>query len=112
MSRVREAQDWLLTQPFSPALLRQGARLFPTLQTGVMRGSAPEVGVEKEAKAADKQNKETDSVERLAVDMRYWGNRKPTTRLFSIGNRRGQITPGTRITSIKSSKCSDFVKKH
>ena len=44
MSRVRKADDMALTQPFSPALFRQGPRPFPTLLIENLRGSVPEFG--------------------------------------------------------------------
>ena len=57
MSRVTKAHDLLLTQPFSPALFRQGPQPWPTLLRDVLRGTVPEAELAKAALSAEKSSK-------------------------------------------------------
>ena len=89
MSWARKADDLLLPQLFSSALLRQGAQPFPTLLIENLRGSAPKFDL-KGSEGRRQNNEESCSVERLAVDgrtLRDRGRPRDFARLGSAGVR-------------------------
>ena len=57
MSRVKKAHDLLFSQPFSPALFRQGPQPWSTLLRDVLRGTVPEADLERAALSAEKRTK-------------------------------------------------------